>query len=212
MKKARSFALVLACLLCLTALLGCEKEEKQHEKFYGTVRWLEDFHQLVVYIPGVGDVAIPESEKCIAGFDGHEENEDTSYELKAGDLIAINFTYDEHWDEHGVSIMESYPARFGMKASLIEALKENVFFMKVESGYELSFAQGDGDNTFAAGDDIYIVYHFGKGGVDGAQLLASGKITNVSDKMASARLGVIEDEKSFLEKLLSSTMEREWKE
>ena len=219
MKQSRFFPLTIILILALfvTVLVGCQDEKAeeqtegmQHEKFYGTVRWLEDFHQLVIYIPGVGDVAIPQSEKCIAGFDGYEENEDTAYELKAGDLVAINFAYEKDQNEYGVSIMETYPAQFGMKATLIEALKENVFFTKTESGYEFSFALADTESTFAAGDDIYIVYHSGKDGFDSTQLLASGTVTEISDGMATAGLGVIENEKDFLEKLLSSTMEKEW--
>ena len=109
MKKLLALALALVALLC--CLVGCSEGDKYNrERFYGVVRFSEESNQLVVYIPSIGDVVIPESEGCCSCFDGHEENDDKTYQLKVGDLVSINFRYEKSWDDNSVKIMESYPA------------------------------------------------------------------------------------------------------
>ena len=154
MKKLIALTLAVVSLLC--CLVGCSEGDKYNrERFYGVVRFSEESNQLVVYIPSIGDVVIPESEGCCSCFDGHEENDDKNYQLKAGDLVSINFRYEKHWDDHGVQIMECYPGKFDRKAHLIEALKENISFVKTDSGYVLSFPSTAEIDSAAIGDTLY---------------------------------------------------------
>ena len=128
MKKLIALTLAVVALLC--CLVGCSEGDKYNrERFYGVVRFSEESNQLVVYIPSIGDVVIPESDGCCSCFDGHEENDDKNYQLKVGDLVSINFRYEKSWDDNSVKIMESYPGRFDRKAHLIEALKEKTSLM-----------------------------------------------------------------------------------
>ena len=180
MKKLLALALAVVVLLC--CLVGCSEGDKYNrERFYGVVRFSEESNQLVVYIPSVGDVAIPESEGCCSCFDGHEENDDKNYQLKVGDLVAINFRYEKGWDDNSVKIMESYPARFDRKAHLIEALKENISFAKTDVGYVLSFPSTDEIDSAEIGDTLYFVQHGGENGRAYKRLYAEGEITAKAD-------------------------------
>ena len=63
MKKLIALALAVVALLC--CLVGCSEGDKySRERFYGVVRFSEESNQLVVYIPSIGDVVIPESDGC----------------------------------------------------------------------------------------------------------------------------------------------------
>lgn len=212
MKAPKALTIILACTLCLTALLGCQKDNFIREKFYGVVKWSEYCNHLVVYIPTVGEVEIPECDRSYASFDGYEENEDASYQLKEGDLIAINFKYEKSWDENSVKIMKTFPGRFDRKASIIEALKENVSFEKTDSGYLYSFDISEQTSTFAPGDQVYFVHHKGYNGFDGMQLLAEGTVTEISEGKLTVALTIHGAEEDFLENLMSSTLESQWEE
>ena len=209
MKKRLALALAVVALLC--CLVGCSKGDKYNrERFYGVIRFSEEINRLVVYIPSIGDVVIPESEGVCSCFDGHGENEDKSYSLKAGDLVAINFRYEKSWDENSVKIMESYPARFDRKAHLIEALQENISFAKIDSGYVFSFPSTAEIESAEIGDSLYFIYHEGKNGFDGMILYATGVITAKSDGIITVSLTIHEDETEFLEKYCSMSVELRW--
>lgn len=93
MKKIKRCSLFMACILALFMLVGCFGDGYTRERFYGVVRWKEDLNQLVIYIPDVGETAIPESESCIAGFDGYTDGESHTYSLKDGDFVTLHFKY-----------------------------------------------------------------------------------------------------------------------
>ncbi len=206
-------ALTLSVLILLSCLIGCSEGDKYNrERFYGVVRFLEESNQLVVYIPSIGDVVIPESESYCSCFDGHEENDDKSYQLKAGDLVAITFRYEKSWDDNSVQIMESYPAKFDRKAHLIEALKENISFGKIDSGYVLSFPSTAEIESAEIGDTLYFVQHGGENGRAYEKLYASGQITAKADGIITVALTIPEGETEFLNYFNKMTVELTWEE
>ena len=209
MKKILALALAVVALLC--CLVGCSEGNKYNrERFYGVIRFSEESNQLVVYIPSVGDVAIPESEGCCSCFDGHEENDDHNYQLKVGDLVSINFRYEKSWDDNSVQIMESYPARFDRKAHLIEALKENISFVKTDGGYVFSFPSTEEIDGAQIGDTLYFVQHGGKNGRAYQKLYAEGVINTTADGIITVALTILEGETEFLNYYNSMTIELTW--
>lgn len=211
MKKAFGMLAILAVLLCF--ITGCSAADRyNHEQFYGVVRFSEELDRTVVYIPELGEVEIPENDGCCSCFDGHEPNDDYTYQLKSGDLVRINFKYEKSWDDNSVRIMESYPARFDRRATLIETLREKVGFEKIDSGYVLSFAPTDDVVSAEIGDTLYFVYHEGKDGYDSARLYATGKVNSKSDGIITVVLDIREDEASFLERYTAMTAELTWNE
>ena len=211
MKKLLALALAVVALLC--CLVGCSEGDKYNrERFYGVVRFSEESNRLLVYIPSVGDVAIPESEGCCSCFDGHEENDNKTYQLKVGDLVAINFRYEKSWDDNSVQIMESYPGKFDRKAHLIEALKENISFGKNDSGYELSFPSTSEIESAKIGDTLYFIQHGGENGRAYKRLYATGEITAKSDGIITVALTIPEGETEFLNYFNEMTVELTWEE
>lgn len=211
MRKALSLVLVVVTLLC--CLVGCIDGDKYNrERFYGVVRFSEESNQLVVYIPSIGEVVIPESEGCCSCFDGHEENDDKTYQLKVGDLVSINFRYEKSWDDNSVKIMETYPAKFDRKAHLIEALKENISFAKIDSGYMLSFPSTTEIESAEIGDTLYFIQHGGKNGRAYKKLYASGEITAKADGIITVILSIPEGESEFLNYYNEMTVELAWEE
>ena len=207
----RLIALGVAVAALLYCLVGCSEGDKYNrEKFYGVVRFSEESNQLVVYIPSIGDVAIPESEGCCSCFDGHEENEEKNYQLKAGDLVSINFRYEKSWDENSVKIMESYPAKFDRKAHLIETLKENISFGKNDEGYVLSFPSTSEIDSAKIGDKLYFVQHGGKNGRAYKKLYAEGVITAKADGIITVALAIHDGETKFLNYFNEMTIELTW--
>ena len=203
---------LLALLLTLAAFsycfIGCSVGDKyNHEKFYGVVRFSENCNRLVIYIPNIGDVEIPESEGYCSCFNGHEENDDYSYTLKSGDLVAINFRYEKSWDNNSVAIMESYPARFDRKAHLVEALAENISFDKADEGYVLSFPKDKKTAGTKIGDSLYFIYHEGKNGFDSTRLYATGEIVSKTDGIITVALTLHGEESEFLAKYTSISIE-----
>ena len=206
MKKLIALALSMASLLC--CLVGCSVGDKYNrERFYGVVRFSEECNQLVVYIPGIGDVAIPESDGCCSCFDGHDENDDKNYQLKTGDLVSINFRYEKSWDDNSVQIMESYPSRFDRKAHLIEALEENISFAKTDSGYVLSFPSPAEVDSAKIGDTLYFIKHGGYNGRAYKMLYAEGVITAMADGIITVTLTFRQDESEFLNYYNEMTVE-----
>ena len=211
MKKLLALALAVVVLLC--CLVGCSEGDKYNrERFYGVVRFSEESNQLVVYIPKYGEVEIPENDGCCSCFDGHEENDDKNYQLKAGDLVSINFRYEKHWDDHGVQIMECYPGKFDRKAHLIEALKENIAFSKIDSGYMLSFPSTAEIESAEIGDTLYFVQHGGENGRAYKKLYASGEITAKADGIITVGLTIPEGETEFLNYFNEMTVELTWQD
>lgn len=211
MKKLIALALAVVTLLC--CLVGCSEGDKyNHEQFYGVVRFSEASNQFVVYIPKYGEVEIPENDGCCSCFDGHEPNDDHTYQLKAGDLIKINFKYEKSWDDNSVKIMESYPAKFDRKAGLIEALEENISFGKTDAGYEISFPSTVEIDSAEIGDTLYFIQHGGYDGRAYQKLYASGEITAKADGIITVNLSIPEGEAEFLNYYNAMTVELTWEE
>ena len=211
MKKLIALFFTMIVLLC--CLVGCSEGNKYtRERFYGVVRFSEESNQLVVYIPSIGDVAIPESEGCCSCFDGHMENDDKNYQLKAGDLVSINFRYEKSWDDHGVQIMETYPGKFDRNAHLIEALKENITFAKTDDGYVLSFPSNTEIDGTEIGDTLYFIQHGGENGRAYKKLYAEGEITAKADGIITVVLSIPEGEAEFLNYFNEMTVELTWEE
>ena len=209
MKRILYLALLLTTVLC--CFTGCNTEaEYNHESFYGVVRFWEDGDRLVVYIPRFGDVEIPENDGCCSCFDGHEPNVDYSYQLKEGDLIKINFKYAQAWDETGVTVMETYPARFDKKAGHIEVLRESISFEKADSQYTFSFPTTSEIDNADIGDNLYFVYHEGKNGFDSMKLYAIGTITDKTDGIISVSLEIHGEEATFLDYYPRMSVELTW--
>lgn len=203
--------ITLAVIVFMCCLVGCSEGDRYNrERFYGVVRFSEESNQLVVYIPSVGDVAIPESEGCCSYFDGHEENEDKNYQLKVGDLVSINFRYEKSWDDNSVQIMESYPGRFDRKAHLIEALKENISFAKTDGGYELSFPSTAEIDSAQIGDTLYFIQHGGENGRAYQKLYAEGVITAKEEGIITVAMTIPEGETEFLNYYNGMTIELTW--
>lgn len=195
---------MLALLITITVLAGCNFDKYQHETFYGVVRWSRDFGGLLIYIPGVGDVTIPSYGKCISSFNGADPNEDDGYEIREGDLLKIHFRYERHWDSHGVPIMESYPARFGMEAYSIEVMRQGVAFEKVDTGYTFTFTEQG--NRYRLGETLYVIYHHGYNGVDSRGKIAEGTVTALLGDTVTLDLTLYIEADEFLSKYLSSTV------
>lgn len=211
MKKL--IALVLTVAAACSLFVGCNAGDGYtRERFYGVVRFSEEVDRLVVYIPNIGDVEIPESEGCCSCFDGHEKNDDYSYQLKAGDLVSINFRYKKSWDDHGVQIMEISPAKFDRKAHLIEALRENISFAKVDGGYELSFPSTEEIDSAEIGDTLYFIQRGGRDGRAYRKLYASGEIIARSDGIITVMLTIPEGASEFLNHFCDMTVELTWGE
>ena len=209
MKKTLS--LILALITLLFCLVGCDEGNKyNYEQFYGVVRFSEESNQLVVYNPKFGDVAIPANEGCCSCFDGHEENDDHTYQLKAGDLIKINFKYEKSWDDDEVQIMETYPGKFDRKAGLIETLRENIAFGKNDAGYVLSFPSSAEIESAEIGDTLYFVRRGGENGRAYKKLYATGEITAKAGGIITVALTIPEGESEFLDYYTSMTVELTW--
>ena len=208
MKKLIVLALAVATILC--CLVGCSEGNKYNrERFYGVVRLSEESNQFVVYIPSIGDVAIPESEGYCSCFDGCDDEK--NYQLKAGDLVSIFFRYEKSWDDNSVKIMESYPAMFNKKAYLIEALKENISFSKIDGAYMLSFPSTTELECTEIGDTLYFILNGGETGRAYKKLYASGEITAKADGIITVILSIHEDEAEFLNYYNKMTVELTWK-
>ncbi len=111
---------VLSIVLAVFLLANPLKKEDQ--VFYGIVghTGMPEIPQLVVTIPGLGDMSIPKAELItpyieIENFDG----------VEAGDFIRITFPANAD-----VSIMEVYPARFSAVASSIEIMGRGLFELR----------------------------------------------------------------------------------
>ena len=194
MKRVLSFILaVFSILLCLAGCSGGEKYS--YESFFGVVDYSEELSRLVVYIPSYGDVELPACKSCTARFD---ESEGTDYQLKDGDLVEISFRYERAWDEHGVAIMETYPARFDRSAEGIEAIRENISYKKVDKGYLFSFPKSAETQDLGVGDTVSFIQHGGKDGAAYEKLYAEGEIVSSGGDILTVFMKFYEDEYKFL--------------
>ena len=212
LKKLLTIGLSFLLMLCMgISLFGCSVGDKfNRERFYGVVRFSEECNQLVVYIPKVGDVEIPEHTRCVSLLDEYEEAENHQCRLKAGDYVVINFRYEKSWDENSVKVMEMYPAKFDRRADSIEVLQENISFGKTDGGYEFSFPSTAETESAELGDTLYFVQNGGKNGVAYKKLYAEGVITSKSDGMIAVALTIPEGETEFLKYYNTMTVELTW--
>ena len=216
MKKTISIILSSLLMFCMgISLFGCGIGNKfNHERFYGVVCFSEECNQLVVYIPKVGDVSIPDCDRCVSPFDEYEDGEakNDQYSLKAGDYVVINFRYEKSWDENSVKVMEMYPAKFDRRADSIEVLQENISFRKTDSGYEFSFPSTAETESAELGDTLYFVQNGGENGVAYKKLYAEGVINSKADGIITVILTMPEGETEFLDYYNTMTIELTWVE
>ena len=108
--------------------------------------------------------------------------------------------------------MECYPGKFDRKAHLIEALKENIAFSKIDSGYMLSFPSTAEIESAEIGDTLYFVQHGGENGRAYKKLYAEGEITAKADGIITVVLSIPEGESEFLNYYNEMTVELTWAE
>ncbi|MBQ8719823.1 MAG: hypothetical protein IJY65_02195 [Clostridia bacterium] len=210
MRKPLSF--VIAVIIALISLVGCGEAQQSYnsEAFYGVVRFSPYAERLVVYIPEHGDVEIPECDDICGCFNGHGDADDDSYQLKAGDLVEIWFRYEKSDD--GVSIMESYPARFSSEAYSINAYAENITYEKRDGGYTISLPTTAETESAEVGDTVYFVLHGGNDGRAFRQNYAEGEISEKADGIITVPLTMHGDENEFLKNYRNMTAELIWED
>lgn len=168
-----------------------------YQTFYGLVRFSEEYEQLFIYIPNVGDVEIPEYDE-IYGLKKNTDN-NNSYKLKNGDFIIINFKYEKSWDDNSVKIYETYPAKFDRKADYISVLKENISFGKNDDGYELSLPL-EKDLEININDTLAFLEY--KGDKNGLRVtkIAEGTVLNINENIVTVSLNLLVSEKEFFDR------------
>ena len=124
----------------------------------------------------------------------------------------IFFKYKKSFKDNGVAIMESYPARFDRDAFSIDAMKENIWFEKNESGYQITFSSFAQENDFSLENKVYFVYNGGENGRAYKQLIVDGTITAIKNGLVTVQLNELKSEKEFFEKFASITIEENWEE
>ena len=205
----KTLSLILICIT-LFFFVGCniqiENNEYEYEQFYGVVRYSEQLNTIVVYNPCFGEVEIPDSDKISAFNDGEE----VSYQLKHGDLINISFKYKKSYDDSGVSIMETYPARFDRKAYSITLLQENIEFDKKDQGYTFSFPATHEIESKEVGENLYFLRHKGYNGAMSLGLYATGVITAKTNGIFTVDLTFSDDANKFLDYYDNMYIEPEW--
>lgn len=201
MKKIYQFILIF--LISIISFIACNipsfnKDKYNYEKYYGLVRFSEEHERLLIYIPNVGDVEIPEYDKIYGLNDNNEENTN-SYQLKNGDFVIINFKYEKSLDDNSVKIYETYPARFDRKADYISVLKENISFGKNENGYELSFPL-EKDLEIKVNDTLAFLEYKGENGRVKVTKIAEGIVLNINDNIITVSLNLLISEKNFFDR------------
>ena len=190
--------LVLISIISFTACNIVPFNKMIYETFYGLVRYSEEHKQLLIYIPDVGDVEIPEYEE-IYRLKKNTEDNDNSYKLKNGDLIVINFKYEKSYDDNSVKIMESYPGKFDRKADYIQVLKENISYGKNDNEYELSFPL-EKDLDIKVNDILAFLDYEGETGRVKVTKITEGTVLNTNKNMVTVSLNLLTSEKEFFEK------------
>lgn len=150
-KPAQALVGVIAvlCVWLTGFLLANPPGKEEPYVFYGVVDYLDAEGAelpLVVWIPRIGEVEIPEAEEVTPymemDFDG----------LEARDLVRITFPGGEE-----PSVMETSPARFSGKAKSIEVMGRGMFQIRPGSagGYRLAWPLP----TYAQVGDVVEIYH-----------------------------------------------------
>jgi len=206
MKKL--FKLVFIILICFISFTACNTiplHKIIYVEYYGLVRYNEEFNQLLIYIPNIGDVEIPEYEKIYGLNDKYEDN-DNSYQLKNGDFIVIQFKHKNNWYENNVKIMESYPAKFDQKAYYIDVLKENISYNKNNNEYQLSFPL-EKDLEININDKIAFLDYEGENGRVKVTKIAEGIVLNINENIITVSLNLLISEKEFFENFPNSDID-----
>ena len=201
---------ILTVLFCFVTV-GCTPDYG-YETFYGVVKFSKIINGPIIYIPEYGEVEIPDNEGYCTCFDGHGDEENASYHLRPGDLVKVNFKYEKSWDDSGVTVMETYPAKFDRKAGRIEVLRQNIFLDKDDTGYVLSFPTDEKTESASVGDTLHFYYYYvdvNEYGVsrECKQLYADGEITSKADDVITVDLTILGEEKRFLERYVSMQIE-----
>lgn len=192
-KPAKIFAVaaVVACAILTVVLLANPAEKDSEYSVYGVVTYaeLEGPQQMVVNLPRVGHVLIPEAAVGIYPY-----LEGDNPELEEGDLIKITF-YNEN-----VEIQESYPARFAVDAKSIE-VKGKGFAMNYEGANVFCFALPEGLAPGAEISDTVEIYQTEMvGAQEKTSLLASKEVVDVDrDKNYIWTEFSMEEMETFLE-------------
>lgn len=125
--------------------------EKKGEVFYGVVSNVdvEGVNRMLITIPGLGDVEIPEAEEVypyieIEDYDG----------LDAGYLVQITFPEGEE-----VLIQETYPASFNIPAKSIVVMGEGFILNSAGNGRYLFTVPLGLARDAGIGDTLEIYYH-----------------------------------------------------
>ena len=201
MKKIYQFILIF--LISIISFIACNipsfnKDKYNYEKYYGLVRFSEEHERLLIYIPNVGEVEIPEYDK-IYGLNDNNEEETNLYQLKNGDFVIINFKYEKSWDDNSVKIYETYPAKFDRKADYISVYKENISYYKNDNGYELAFPL---ENDLEININDTLAFLELKGDKNGLRVtkIAEGTVLNINDNIITVSLNLLISEKDFFDK------------
>ena len=211
MKISRLIAILMICAFILLTLASCTLPDGYtREQFFGVVRMSESCGRLVIYIPELGDVDIPEYNRCYSSFSGDSESADADHQLREGDLILISFKYKRSWDDRGVAVRELYPAQFDRSADSISVLRENVSLEKTDGAYLLSFCSAEDAPNFAPGDQIYIIYQGGKDGRAYLECIGEGRVYDISEDRISVELADIPAPSEFLSKFVDAEFSHEW--
>ena len=205
MKKFYKFLLLI--LMIIVSFIACNTvpiNNVSYATFYGLVRYNEEYEELFIYIPNVGDVEIPEYDK-IYGID-EDSYDNNSYQLKNGDYIVIGFKYVASWDDNSVKIYETYPAKFDRKADYISVYKENISFFKNDNGYELAFPL---ENDLEININDTLAFLELKGDKNGLRVtkIAEGTVLSINDNIVTVSLNLLVDEKDFFNRFINVHVE-----
>ena len=205
MKKFYKFLLlILMIIVSFTACNTVPINNVSYATFYGLVRYNEEYEELFIYIPNVGDVEIPEYDK-IYGID-EDSYDNNSYQLKNGDYIVIGFKYVASWDDNSVKIYETYPAKFDRKADYISVYKENISYYKNDNGYELAFPL---ENDLEININDTLAFLELKGDKNGLKVtkIAEGTVLSINDNIVTVSLNLLVDEKDFFNRFINVHVE-----
>ncbi len=149
-RKPRRTAAVILMIVCAAAavfLLANPGRENTETVYYGVVGYAEmegESLPVVVSVPGLGDMTIPESGEFVP-YEGEGAEEPVP-----GDLIRLTFSTEE------ILILETYPSAFSEQPDRIEVLGHGFALRHTETAlYQLTFPSEFAAET-AAGDRLNI--------------------------------------------------------
>lgn len=147
-------AVITCIILAVMFISNPEKETENSDRenvFYGIVDYLDAEGEnlpVVVRIPRMGDVEIPEAEEILPYI------EIDFHGLEIGDLIRISFSKNVE-----VSVMETYPAMFSEKAEKIEVMGRGPFGMTYVDADRYRFSIPLSMASEAQAGDLLEIYH-----------------------------------------------------